>query len=49
MPYIKIHLELIEKTYVYEGGDIKIMLKFRDAFEKAVRYIEMNEEIVRTA
>lgn len=42
-------LELIEEIQVYEGGDIKIVFKFQDAFEKAVRYIEMNEEIVRTA
>lgn len=42
-------LELIEEIQVYEGGGIKIVFRFRDAFEKAVRYIEMNGESVRTA
>ena len=42
-------LELIDEIYVYEGGDIRIVFKFQDAFEKAVRYIDMNKDIIRTA
>ncbi len=42
-------LELIEEIQVFEGGDIKIIFRFRDAYEKAADYIEMNKESVRTA
>lgn len=39
-------VELIEEILVYEGGKIEVTLKFRDAYEQVVEYIETNKEIV---
>ena len=42
-------IELIENIYVFEGGKIEIELKYRDAYEQVVQYIEMNKEFTESA
>lgn len=38
-------VELVEEILIHEGGNIEVCFKFRDAYEQAVEYIEMNKEI----
>lgn len=42
-------IELVENIYVHEGGKIEIELKYRDAYEQVVQYIEMNKEFTESA
>ena len=42
-------IELVENIYVYEGGKIEIELKYRDAYEQVIQYIEMNKEFTESA
>ena len=42
-------IELVDNIYVYEGGKIEIQLKYQDAYEKVVQYIEMNKEFTESA
>ena len=37
-------VELVNTIYVHEGGEITVELKYRDAFEDAVQYIEKNKD-----
>lgn len=39
-------VELVEEILVYEGGKIEVTLKFRDAYEQVVEYIESNKDII---
>lgn len=39
-------VELVEDILVYEGGKIEVTLKFRDAYEQVVEYIESNRDII---
>lgn len=39
-------VELIEEILVYEGGKIEVTLKFRDAYEQVVEYIEAHKDII---
>ena len=32
--------------FVHEGGDIEISFKFQDAYAEAMKYIELNKELV---
>lgn len=41
--------ELVEEILVHEGGRITVILKCKDAFEKAAEYVEMNKESAKTA
>ena len=38
--------ELVEEIFVHEGGDIEISFKFQDAYAEAMKYIELNKELV---
>lgn len=38
--------ELIEEIFVYEGGDIEVVFKFKDAYAEVVEYIELNKQLV---
>lgn len=42
-------VELVDEILVHEGGRIEVNLKFRDAYEQVIEYIEMNKDIVATA
>lgn len=42
-------VELVEEILVYEGGRIEVSLKFKDAYEQVIEYIEMNKAIVASA
>ncbi len=42
-------VESIDEIFVHEGGNLTITIKFSDAYENAVNYIEMNNEIVEEA
>jgi len=38
-------VELINNIYIYEGGRIEVEVKFRDEYETALEYIEINRQI----
>ena len=38
--------ELVEEIFVHEGGDIEVVFKFKDAYEQAVEYIELNKQLI---
>ena len=38
-------VELINNIYIYEGGKIEVEVKFRDEYETALEYIEINRQI----
>lgn len=42
-------IELVENIFVHEGGKIEIELKYQDAYEQVVQYIEMNKEFTESA
>ncbi len=42
-------VELVDEILVHEGGRIEVNLKFKDAYEQVIEYIEMNQEIVESA
>ena len=39
-------VELINNIYIYEGGKIEVEVKFKDEYETALEYIEMNRRLV---
>ena len=39
-------IELLDNIYVFEGSRIEIQLKYQDAYEQVIQYIEMNKEFV---
>lgn len=38
-------VELIENVYIYEGGRIEVVVKFRDEYLTALEYIEINRQV----
>ncbi len=42
-------VELVDEIRVHEGNKIEIDLKFKDAYKQVLEYIELNQEIARTA
>jgi len=38
-------VELVNNIYIYEGGKIEVELKFRDEYETALEYIDINRKI----
>lgn len=38
--------ELIDEILVHEGGKITVRMKFKDAYEDVIEYIEMNKDVV---
>lgn len=38
-------VELIENVYIYEGGKIEVVVKFRDEYLTALEYIEINRQV----
>ena len=42
-------VELVKEVLVYEGGRIEVTLKFQDAYQEVVDYIEMNKEVIASA
>ena len=38
-------VELVNNIYIYEGGKIEVEVKFRDEYETALEYIEINRQI----
>lgn len=42
-------VELVKEILVYEGGRIEVTLKFQDAYQQVVDYIEMNKEAIAPA
>ena len=37
---------LVEEIFVHEGGDVEIVFKFKDAYQQALEYIELNKDII---
>ena len=42
----EILIALIDIIYVHEGGRLEIVLKFQDAFQRAVDYINANKDVL---
>lgn len=42
-------VELVDKIYVHEGGKITIRFKFKDAYEQAAEFIQLNAGAIRSA
>ena len=38
-------VELIENIYIYEGGKIEVVVRFRDEYLTALEYIEVNRQV----
>ena len=38
-------VELIENIYIYEGGKIEVVVRFRDEYLTALEYIELNRQV----
>lgn len=38
--------ELVEEILVYEGGNIEVVFRFKDAYLQALEYIEVNKELL---
>ncbi len=42
-------VELVDEILVHEGGRIEVNLKFKDAYEEVIEYLDMNKDIVESA
>ncbi|MBR6654122.1 MAG: recombinase family protein [Oscillospiraceae bacterium] len=42
-------VELVDKIYIHEGGNITIKFKFEDAYEQAMEFINLNYEAIMSA
>lgn len=39
-------IELVEEIFIHEGGDVEIVFKFKDDYQQALEYIELNKDII---
>ena len=39
-------IELVEEIFIHEGGNVEIVFKFKDAYQQALEYIELNKDII---
>ena len=40
--------ELVQEIRVFEGGNVEIVFKFKDAYAEALEYIEMNRKLIKS-